>query len=131
MKTILLLAALLAAAITSMASDVRLAWDASPDSGCNYSLYAHTNALDQANYQSAAVKVNVGTNLTAKISELKPGRWWFICTANLGGVESDISNVINAEVPRAPANMRMLIIQYSSTLTNGYTDVGFFKLRIE
>ena len=116
--------------LQAMASDIRLAWDASVTVGItNYVLYAHTNVLSQSNYKAAIVRLNVGTNLTALIESIQPGRWSFAATAMMDGIESDLSNVVNVEVPLSPRNMRTVVVQYSGTLTNFY-DVGFFRLRL-
>lgn len=115
---------------TSMASDVKLAWDASPSIGVtNYVLYAHTNSFPVTNRFAAIIRLNAGTNLTASVELLKPGQWSFAATAMLDGVESDLSNIVVMEVPKPPANMRTVVVQYSGTLSNFY-DVGFFRLRL-
>ena len=112
------------------ASDVQLAWDASPTTNITYTIYGHTNFLTSTNLASAAVKVNAGTNLTALIEGMQPpGRWYFAATANLGGLQSDLSNVLILQVPFPPANGRVVAIQYGITLTN-FVDTGFFRLRI-
>jgi len=116
---------------TAMGQSVNLAWDASTSPGVtNYVIYATTNALTDTNASSALVKVPVGTNLTAKVFDLSPGMWWFGAKAVAGGAESKLSNVVAVEVPKPPAQMRTIAVQYSYTLTNFY-DLGFFKLRIE
>jgi hypothetical protein len=111
-------------------SDIKLAWDAPPPSTnytiTNYVLYAQTNLVSKTNY---CVKLSVGTNLTATVQDPVPGRWWFAATAVAGGLESDLSNVVIAEIPPAPPNMRTIFVQYGGTLTNFY-DVGFFRLRL-
>lgn len=123
-------AALMLLAVTCLGADVRLAWDASPTEGItNYVIYAHTNAITQETYTNAVVRINVGTNLTATVEDPSPARWWFTVTAMRDGLESDISNVIEVEVPAPPSGMRTVIVQYSGTLTN-FQDVGFFRLRI-
>lgn len=113
----------------AQAGSVSLVWDASPDSSVtNYTLYACTNTI--GTNLSAAVTVEVGTNLTARIEDLLPGRWSFYVTAMAAyRIQSLPSNVVQAEVPAAPTNMRTVVLQYSGTLTNFY-DVGFFKLRL-
>lgn len=113
------------------AGEVTLAWDASPSPGVtNYVLYAHTNALSATNLASALVKVNAGTNLTALVENLRPpATWYFVATAVAGGVQSDPSNQLIVQVPVAPANQRVLAVQFGVTLTN-FTDTGFFRLRI-
>jgi len=118
------------AALTSMASDAKLAWDASPTTGVtNYVLYASTNILSATNLTSATVRLNVGTNLTATVERIQSGQWSFAVTAMKNGLESDPSNILIVEVPQPPARMRTVVVQYSGTLTNFY-DVGFFRLRL-
>lgn len=68
--------------------------------------------------------------LNSKVFDLSPGMWWFGAKAVAGGAESKLSNVVAVEVPKPPAQMRTIAVQYSYTLTNFY-DLGFFKLRIE
>ena len=118
------------AALTSMASDIKLAWDASPTTGfTNYVLYASTNILSATNLTSATIRLNVGTNLTATVERITAGQWSFAATAMKDGLESDPSNILIADVPQPPARMRTVVVQYSGTLTNFY-DVGFFRLRL-
>lgn len=113
------------------AGEVQLAWDASPSPGItNYILYAHTNALTKTNLSTAVVKVSAGTNTTASLDNLATGTWWLTVTASKGGVQSDPSNILIIDVPQPPAQMRSVVIQYSATLTNGFNDLGFFRLRI-
>jgi hypothetical protein len=111
-------------------SDIKLAWDPPPPSTnytvTNYVLYAHSNLVAKTNY---SVRLSVGTNLTATVQDTVPGRWWFAATAVAGGLESDLSAMLIAEVPVPPANMRTVVVQYGGTLTNFY-DVGFFRLRL-
>lgn len=117
-------------AISTSAATVRLAWDASATAGItNYVLYAHTNALDNTNLTNAVVRVDTGTNTTATIEALNPGRWWFAATAMKDGIESDASNVLGVEVPAAPTGTRTVVIQYSTNLTN-FSNVGYFRLKI-
>lgn len=131
MKRILaLLIVLFLFLVSCKASSIPLAWDAGSP-GCSYSLYASTNAITQANYSASVVRVNVGTNLTATVDIAAPGKWWFCATAVKDDVESAISNVIQVEVPKEPAQMRVIALQYSHTLTNGWTDTGFFRIRIQ
>lgn len=128
MKTILLL--LFAGLLSASAADIQLAWDESPTTGVtNYVLYASTNALNASNLQTAAVRLNVGTNLTATVEDIQPGQWSFAATAQKMGVESAPSNILLVDVPTPPARMRTVIVQYSGTLTNFY-DVGFFRLKL-
>jgi len=129
-KAIAATAAACLLAVAAQAQSIRLAWDASTSPGVtNYVLYAHTNTLAATNLSAAVVKQSVGTNLTATIEDIKPGHWWFVATAVGSGVESGPSNSVNVEVPKPPAAMRTIVVQYSGTLTNFY-DVGFFRLRL-
>lgn len=117
---------------SAAAADLTLAWDASATPGCTYLLYAHTNAVGITNLTATgtAVRVNAGTNLSAQVEGLTgPARWYFVATANLGGIQSDPSNMLIVDVPAAAKNMRTIAVQYSVTVTN-FSDVGFFRLRI-
>jgi hypothetical protein len=110
-------------------TEIKLAWDAPVETNysvTNYVLYAQTNLVSKTNY---SVRQSVGTNQTATVQDIAPGRWWFAATAVAGGAESDLSNVVLAEVPVPPPNMRTVVVQYGGTLTNFY-DVGFFRLRL-
>ena len=129
----LLASILLLAAVSAEASFIRLAWDASATPGCEYVLYASTNELTQETYRDAAlVRVPCGTNLTATLEGIAVGEWSFLATAIKDGVESDISNVVVTEVPPAPGTMRTVVLQYSTTITNGWNDTdGYFRIRIE
>ena len=110
---------------TGYADNLKLAWDASPSTNVvGYALYSGTNS---GNYLT---RTEVGTNLTASVEGLVEGRWYFVVTAfTTNNIESLPSNEVNAEVPKPPANMRTVIVQYGATLTNFY-DVGFFRLRL-
>ena len=124
----LLASILLLAAVMAEASFIRLAWDASVTPGCEYVLYASTNELSQETYRDALVRVPCSTNLAATIEGIAVGQWRFCATAIKDGVESDISNVVVTEIPAAPGTMRTVILQYTDTVTNGWMDVGFFRV---
>lgn len=114
---------------TSFAADVKLTWDASPSQNVtNYTLYIHTNYITAANKTNCLAKINVGTNLTAT-ADITDGKWYFAATATGDGLESLFSNVLLVEVPKSPTNMRTVILQYSTTLSN-FSDIGFFKVKI-
>ena len=137
MKTIrqilIMLLCLLPAALDLFAGSVTLAWDASPSPGVsNYVLYAHTNSLSSGtNLNAALVKVNAGTNLTASVAGLNPpATWYFVATAQAGGIQSDPSNQLIVQVPANPTNARVLAVQYADLNITNWTDVGFFRLRI-
>lgn len=150
------LSALLTLSAAAAAAELHLAWDPSPTPGVtNYVLYASTNdfsaptnltaaaastrVLAPANPQarlsglaapdSGAVRLNVGTNLTATIADLAEGYWSFAATAEMDGLESELSNIVHVQVPAPPANMRTVILQYSGTLSN-FQDAVFFKLKL-
>ena len=57
------------------AGSINLAWDPSTSSSVtNYVLYAYTNPPLPV-VTNWAVRVEVGTNLTSSISDLRAGRW--------------------------------------------------------
>ena len=111
---------------------VHLAWDASPTPGCNYTLYGSTNAVFPTNISTAQLRVNCSTNLTVLATDIAPaGTWRFAVTAQQGGIESDLSNILVLQVPTAPGNMRTVALQYSGTLVGtNFLDALFLKLRI-
>lgn len=112
------------------AADIKLAWDASLSAGVtNYVLYAHTNSFPVANRSTALVRINVGTNLTARVEALGAGQWSFAASAMLDGTESDLSNILVVQIPRPPMMLRTVIVQYTDVFTNLY-DVGFMRLRL-
>ena len=80
-----------------VASDIQLRWGASPIPGItNYVIYASTSALTAANLPTAILRLNVGTNLTATVTNLT-GHWYFVATAQMDGMdglESDLSNMV-------------------------------------
>lgn len=116
---------------SSHAQSVKLAWDASPTVGVtNYVLYAHTNPITAINITNSLVKVSVGTNLTATAYDIHAGKWWFGAVAQKDGVISAPSNILMIEVPEPPTNTRSVVLQYAATLTNGFYDALYLKLRI-
>lgn len=137
MKTLLLF--LLAIANASAAGQsLRFTWDASTsrtNMPISYKLYAHTNDFTFDNRTNATVKVNAGTNLTVAVTDITPGTWTFKVSAynttNL--IESDLSLPLVATLPVYPAANLRLIVEAIPTinLTTNWTDVGFFKLRVE
>ena len=125
----LLASILFLAALRVEASFLRLAWDESVTPGCEYVLYASTNELTQETYRDATVRVPCGTNLAATIEGIVEGAWSFAATAVKDGVESDLSNVVVTEIPPAPGTMRTVVLQYSTTITNGWNDTdGYFRI---
>ena len=108
---------------------VNLAWDASPSPGVtNYVLYVSTNSLPQG--ITNALRLSVGTNLTASATFTNTATVNFAVTAQAGGLESDLSNILIAQVPAAPANMRTVALQYSTVLTGPFTNAMFLSLKI-
>lgn len=114
------------------AASLRFTWDVSPSAAVTgYYVYGFTNAVFNTT-NAPALKVDVKTNLVAEVSELKPGLWTFAATAyNADGIESDFSNVVVTEVPKPPALMRTVTLQYTATLpTTNWQETGFFQIKI-
>lgn len=131
-KKLLILSSLFVASFLG-AQSIKLAWDASPSSGvASYRLYAHTNNLATTSLSNAVVKLSAGTNLTATVSNLVSGKWWFAATAvNALGIESDMSNVLLVEIPAAPSNMRTIVAQWNGQVVGtNWVDVGFFRIKM-
>ena len=126
-KPILLL---LLSCVPALASEIHLAWDASPTpSVASYALYAHTNVLSNTN-TVWSVRADVGTNRTATITGIASGQWYFAAAArDTNGVEGQLSIVLPYEIPLPPANLRTVVLQYSGSLSN-FQDLLFFKLRV-
>ena len=120
-KLLTIAAALVAAAFTINAGQVQLAWDASPTPGV-------TNYVLNVTQGTNTARVNVGPALTAEI-ETTQGVYSVFCTAQKDGVESEPSNTVIFEVPAPPSNARIVAVEHSITLTNGWNDVGFFRLK--
>lgn len=119
-------------ASAALAGDLHLTWDASPSTNVTgYAVYATTNSLTDTNL-ATALRFDAGTNLNIVISDLKTGTWSFGATAYTASRgESLLSNIVIVQIPEPPKVMRTLIPQWSATLTNDFTDMGFFKIRIE
>jgi cytoskeletal protein RodZ len=113
------------------AQEVRLAWDASPSPGVHYRLYAGTNSVQ--GLTNALVVVNAETNLTATVEISQAQQWYFVATAfdPSTGLESEPTNEVMVETPAAPANMRTIHVEHTIAITNGWNDVGFFRLKIQ
>lgn len=110
--------------------DVPLAWDCPTNDLSGFVLYASTLPLNATNLQSATVKLPLPPVTTVTLKDVRPGFWWIavtaICTNSL---ESAPSNVLIAEVPVPPSNLRTVVLQYGATVTN-WQDVGFFKVKL-
>lgn len=118
-------------ALPAFAGSLRLAWDASPTPGVEYLLYVQSDTAPFT-YTNYAARVNVGTNLTAHVYQIQPGKWNFAVTAVTNSVESDFSNVLPVEVPGPPTNARTVTLQYNASVTStNWTDVTVFRVRIE
>ena len=131
-KQLLIVLLLTSLSAFALGGSATLAWDASPSAAVtNYVLYAHTNSLNSTNLNTALVKVSAGTNLTVAITGLTPPTvWYFVATAQANGIQSDPSNQLVVQVPVAPANARMMAVQYAELNITNWTDVGFFRIRI-
>ncbi len=128
--TFLSILSILTVSLSAFAADLSLAWDPSPGA-TNYVLYASQSPLTPTTLTNATLKINVGTNLTATVQNLATGQWYFGATAFSGGLQSDLSNILVVGSPAPPANMRTMIVQYSFNLaTNGWNDLGFFRLKL-
>lgn len=121
--------ALVATVAIANPGEISLKWNASVTPGItNYVLYAHTNAMTETNF-TFTIRADTGTNLTATVYDVAPGQWYFNATAmDTNGVESQLSNVVQYEIPAPPASLRTIILQYSASVTN-FSDFHFFKLR--
>lgn len=126
--------ALLFISLSAIATEVRITWNASQSALTNqltYAVYCSTNStLDKTN----ALRVDVGTNLTAVV-DVPTGIWQFAATStwtdSTNSIESDFSNIVIAEVPKAPGKLRTLTLQYTPILTStNWQDVGFFRIKI-
>lgn len=134
-RKMFLLASLAALSISQgTAGQVRVAWEASPSTNVTaYVLYAHTNTLTETNLINAAVRVSVGTNLSASVLFTNTGRWHLVATArDASGVESEPSNQLVLSVPNAPAALATVAVEHTLSVSGSeWKDVGFFRLRIE
>ena len=104
--------ALMVCAGSAAASEVTLAWDYPTPTPPNivFLLYGTTNAaLTQATLTNAQIVVNCGTNKTVKASSMTPGVWKWAVVASIQGIKSDLSNVLQTEVPFAPMNVRTVV----------------------
>lgn len=114
------------------AADLGFKWDASPD-GTNYIFYASTNLLTVPTTTGVVARINVGTNLTASLQNLAPGRWYFGVTAQRGDAESAFSNILSFDVPGVlpPGSFRTVAAYYGPTVIDMTNVVGYFILKIK
>ena len=128
------LSILLVLASTWCARAVTLEWDASPDVWVTgYRLYTHTNSMAAGtNLATAVVRIDAGTNLTATVTNLAPGRYYFVATAyTADNLESPPSNEIVLSVPVQPPNLRTVVVQWSGLVAStNWQDAVFFKFKI-
>ena len=123
MKTLLTVIIGLLTTLTLSAREVTFAWNASPTTGITNYVLVVTQGTNTA-------RASVSTNLTATIGVPAEGIFSVFVTAQKDGLESDPSNTLVLEFPKAPTQMRTLAVEHSITLTNGWNDVGFFRLRV-
>lgn len=125
---------LFALSVPLIAGEVKFAWTPSPDDlpGSNfvYLLRAATNTM--TTFAPPVVVVNVGTNLTASLIFTNAGRWFVDCIArDTNNVESESSNELIIDVPKPPGQFRTVVLQHAATITNGFSNVGFFRVEIK
>ena len=108
---ILAVAGIVLAASAAQVPGVKLSWDPSPDQiELTYALYGGTNSMD---YHK---RIAVGTNLTAVVSGLDVGRWYFVCVAvTYEGVESPPSNEVDFQIPSSPLNLSVKLTPQKMT----------------
>lgn len=118
--------------LAQLAKGVTLEWDPSPDAWV--AGYAIHHGTASSNY---TVRVDVGTNLTATITNLTAGTtYYFIATAyTADGQESLPSNEVAYTVPyprpEPPGTLRIPAeVQFSATVNGPWTGVGFVRLVI-
>lgn len=119
-------------ALPCLAQQVSLKWDASPSAVTNYLLLVHTNAPTASNaLATASLKLGTGTATQAVLSEMKPATYWFSVVAQSSqGVYSDLSNILQVDVPKPAANLRTVVIQYTVGVTDPGTNVGMFRFTV-
>lgn len=132
MKTSLSLS--LSLCLSAFAQQFGLAWDPSPTPQVTYRLYCHTNSLADTNLAPAVLRLNVGTNTTARLAEVAPGLWFYRVTAvATNAVESIPSNEVAVFVPAPPPGLRLVVEANALDLSqaSGWTNLGFFRLRLQ
>jgi len=127
---VLIFTALLLLACSLFAGEVKLAWTASPSTNVTAYLLRAAKQTMTTNAPPAVV-VNVGTNLTATLVSTNAGRWYVDCRARDAlGLQSKSSNELILDIPESPGQLRVVVLQATATLTNGFSDVGFFRVEI-
>lgn len=126
MKAILLL--LLTIAVVA-GQELRLAWQPSPDAVAGYILHASTNSFATTN--ASALRVDVGTNLTASVQATNAARWFFTVTAyDTNRVESARCPELMVQFFNPPAGLGVVIQHTAQLESTNWQDVGFFRLKI-
>lgn len=126
MKSILLL--LLTLAMAS-GQELRLAWQPSPDPVAGYILHAGTNSFATTN--ASALRVDVGTNLTASVQATNAARWFFTVTAyDTNRVESVPCPELMVQFSRPPSGLGVTVQHAAQLESTNWQDVGFFRLKI-
>ncbi len=122
-------ALLLLATAVATGQELRLAWSPSPDPVAGYILHAGTNSFTRTN--AAALRLDVGTNLTATIQVTNAAIWFFAATAyDSNRVESARCPEIMVQFLNPPAGLGV-VIQHAPTITGtNWQDVGFFRLKL-
>lgn len=124
---------LLLACVSVLGGDIKLAWDVNPpnEDVTNYTVFAFTNApgvvtLGFTNVALAS-KLDVGTNTTATVSEIKAGELMFSVSAMTHNrVESELAPLVTVRFPQRPRVFKLVLVEYD-VLTN--LDVGVLRLR--
>ena len=134
MKTI---AAILFAALIVSAEafqPFRIAWDSADGStNVTYALYAHTNAMTQANFRQAPYRLAVGTNTSVTVENLISGYTWYfgVTYFSTNGMESDLSAPIQLTALPVPGAIKIVNIPYVTQPTNGVYELNFFRVRVQ
>lgn len=131
-----ILICLMLCSLSCFASEVKLAWNASPSPNVGYRLYAGTNSLLTATNLTlqSLVKLDAKQSLGATVRDLDSGNWFFVATAYNTNtlVESAASNELIISVPVKPANMRSVVVQWQGTVSGtNWLDAAYFKLKFE
>lgn len=146
MKTIskLLVGINLIVGLSAMATPVRLAWDAPTNSTITgYALLIGSNApvtvVPALPPPPGTVPTTIFTNTTridvglaaTRTLDIPPGRWYATVRAYNSVGESDNSNFLTLEVPEAPKNFRLVVIEATVDLSgNNWQQVGVFRLKL-
>jgi hypothetical protein len=124
MKLLVLLFALMCLWIRlAMGADALLEWDASATAGVtNYRVsYGQTSRV-------YAASRSFGTNLSALITNLVAGRWFFSATAWKAGIESDPSNELGwTNTAFSPVNLRITGPRDALALQSAASPAGPWK----